>query len=32
MSAAGPSQGARPLLGEGVREVRAAASLGELTQ
>jgi len=32
MSAAGPSQGARPLLQEGVREVRAAASLGEATQ
>ena len=32
MSAAGPSQGARPLLQEGVREVRAAASLGEVIQ
>ena len=30
--AAGPSQGARPLRWEGVREVRAAASLGEATQ
>ncbi len=32
MSAAGPSQGARLLLQEGVREVRAAASLGVVTQ
>ena len=32
MSAAGPSQGARPLLEEGVCEVRAAASLGEVIQ
>ncbi len=32
MSAAGPSQGARPLRREGGREVRAAASVGELTQ
>jgi hypothetical protein len=32
MSAAGPSQGARPLPAEGVREARAAASLGEVTQ
>jgi len=31
MSAAGLSQGARPLPREGVREVRAAASLGEVT-
>ena len=29
MSAAGPSQGARPLLQEGVREAALAASLGE---
>ncbi len=32
MSVAGPPQDARPLLEEGVREVRAAASLGEGTQ
>ncbi len=32
MSAAGPPQGARPLLEEGVREARMRASLGEVTQ
>ncbi len=32
MSVAGPPQDARPLLGEGVREARAAASLGEVVQ
>jgi hypothetical protein len=31
-SAAGPSQGARPLPAEGVREARAAASLGEVAR
>ena len=31
-SAAGPSQGARPLRAEGGREAREAASLGEVTQ
>jgi len=32
MSAAGPPQGARLLLQEGVCEVRVAASLGEVVQ
>ena len=31
MSAARPSEGARPLLQEGVREAASAASLGEVT-
>ena len=30
VSAAGPSQGARPLLEEGVRDAASAASLGEV--